>query len=121
VRALVREHRVHSEQLVQPLFVAERSDEAGAIEAMPGIARLELDETVAAARRTLRARRQSVLLFGIPAAKDDRASSSYDRDGIIQRAIRSIKAAVAGDRRDGRPVLLRIYGARSLRHSERER
>ena len=94
VRALVREHRVHIEQLVQPLFVAERSDEAGAIDAMPGIARLELDETVATARELFALGIKSVLLFGIPAAKDDRASSAYDRDGIIQRAIRAIKDAV---------------------------
>jgi porphobilinogen synthase len=77
---------------VQPLFVAERDEDAGPIVSMPGIARLTLDDTVAAARELFVLGIKSVLLFGIPAAKDDVASSSYDPDGIVQRAIRAIKA-----------------------------
>jgi porphobilinogen synthase len=94
VRALVREHRVALEQLVQPLFVAERASDAGPIAAMPGIERFELDGAVAEARELLALGIKSVLLFGIPANKDAAASSSYDPDGIVQRAIRSIKAAL---------------------------
>ncbi|MFZ0031222.1 MAG: porphobilinogen synthase [Candidatus Cybelea sp.] len=94
VRALVREHRVAIEQLVQPLFVAELASDAGAIDAMPGIARYQLDGVVAEARELFALGIQSVLLFGIPARKDDRASGAYDPDGIVQRAIRAIKAAL---------------------------
>ncbi|MBV8066481.1 MAG: porphobilinogen synthase, partial [Candidatus Eremiobacteraeota bacterium] len=94
VRALVREHRVAVEQLVQPIFVAERSRDAGPIEAMPGIERFELEAAVAHARELFTLGIKSVLLFGIPASKDAAASSSYDPDGIVQRAIRTIKAAL---------------------------
>jgi porphobilinogen synthase len=94
VRALVREHRVHVEQLVQPLFVAERSHDAGPIGAMPAIERLELDAAVAHARELFALGIKSVLLFGIPARKDSAASSSYDPRGIVQRTIAAIKSAL---------------------------
>ncbi len=92
VRALVREHRVHVEQLVQPLFVAERAGDAGPIASMPGIARLELGEAVAEARGLFAMGIKSVLLFGIPAEKDATASSSCDPGGIVQATIRAIKS-----------------------------
>ncbi len=87
VRSLVRENRVHVEQLVQPLFVVENASDAGPIEAMPGIARLRLAEAVAEARELFALGIKSVLLFGIPEHKDAVASSNYDADGIVQRAI----------------------------------
>ncbi len=95
VRSLVRENRVHVEQLVQPLFVVERPGDAGPIEAMPGIARLQLADAVAEARELSALGIRSVLLFGVPAQKDAIASSAYDADGIVQRAIREIKTSVA--------------------------
>ncbi|MGC1381558.1 MAG: porphobilinogen synthase [Candidatus Baltobacteraceae bacterium] len=91
VRSLVRENRVYVEQLVQPLFVVERASDAGPIASMPGIARLELDATVAAARELFELGVKSVLLFGLPAHKDATASSNYDPEGIVQRAIRALK------------------------------
>lgn len=94
VRALVREHRVASEQLVQPLFVVERRSDAGPIEAMPGIERFTLDAAVSEARELFAAGIKSVLLFGIPEAKDAVASSSFDPEGIVQRTIRAIKNAL---------------------------
>lgn len=94
VRALVREHRVASEQLVQPLFVVERPSDAGPIEAMPGIERFTLDAAVREARELFAAGVKSVLLFGIPEAKDAVASSSFDPEGIVQRTIRAIKNAL---------------------------
>jgi porphobilinogen synthase len=94
VRGLVREHRVHLEQLVQPLFVAELPGDAGPIASMPGIARFELDAAVAEVRELFGLGIKSVMVFGIPAGKDAVASSSYDPEGIVQRAIRSFKAAV---------------------------
>ncbi len=94
VRALVREHRVHVEQLVQPLFVVERARDAGPIESMPGIARLDLEATVAEATELFAVGVRSVLLFGIPARKDAVGSSAYDPDGVVQRAIRALKQAL---------------------------
>ena len=79
---------------MQPLFVVERSSDAGPIAAMPGIARFDLDGAVSEARELFGLGIKSVLLFGIPAEKDDTASSSYADDGIVQRAIRSLKSAL---------------------------
>ena len=94
VRALVREHRVSVEQLVAPLFVAERAGDAGPIAAMPGISRLTLGGAVNEARELFALGIRSVLLFGIPAHKDAVASSNYDSGGIVQQSIGAIKSAL---------------------------
>ncbi len=94
VRSLVREHRVHVDQLVQPLFVVERASDAGPISAMPGIERFELEGAVREARALFDLGIKSVLLFGIPAGKDENASSAYAQDGIVQCAVRALKSAL---------------------------
>jgi porphobilinogen synthase len=94
VRALVREHRVHLEQLVAPVFVTERTADAGPIDAMPGIERYTLDATVAQARELFALGIKSVLLFGVPAQKDGVASSAADPEGVVQSTIRAIKTAL---------------------------
>jgi porphobilinogen synthase len=92
LRELVREHRVAVEQLVQPLFVVERNTDAGAIASMPGIERYTVDGVVDECRTLDALGIHSVLLFGIPAHKDAKASANYDPKGVVQRAIRAIKA-----------------------------
>ncbi len=119
VRALVREHRVNVEQLVQPLFVVERDADAGPVEAMPGIERLSLAGAVAEARALWELGIKSVLLFGIPASKNATASSSYDPDGIVQRTIRAIKSALPEMLVHRRSVRLRIHRSRALRDPRR--
>ena len=94
MRSLVREHRLAIEQLVQPLFVVERREDAGAIEAMPGIARFELERAVDEARELHALGLRSLLLFGIPASKDAGATSAYAPDGIVQRCARAIKSEI---------------------------
>jgi len=96
LRAAVREHRIHLDQLVQPLFVVERDADAGPIASMPGVARLTVDRTVEECRELAGLGINAVLLFGIPAHKDAVGSSNYAPDGVVQRAIRAIKAAVPG-------------------------
>jgi porphobilinogen synthase len=94
VRGMVREHRVHLDQLMQPIFIAEREIDAGPIESMPGISRLSPDSVVRQARELFTLGIKSILLFGIPAHKDALASSNYDPNGIVQYSIRAIKSAV---------------------------
>ncbi|MBV8196678.1 MAG: porphobilinogen synthase [Candidatus Eremiobacteraeota bacterium] len=94
VRALVREHRIALDQLVQPIFVAERAQDAGPIEAMPGISRLQVHEAVDYAREIHALGIKSVLLFGIPAEKDAVATGSYASDGVVQETIRTLKRAL---------------------------
>lgn len=91
---MVREHRVHVDQLVQPLFIVERREDAGPIDSMPGIARFDLGGAVAEARELYASGVKSVLLFGIPERKDPVASTAYDADGIVQRAIAALKTAL---------------------------
>jgi porphobilinogen synthase len=93
IRAMVREHHVRLESLVQPLFVVERDSDAGAISSMPGISRFTVDGVVAECRELEALGIGSVLLFGIPESKDAVASGNYDPNGVVQRAIRAIKAA----------------------------
>ena len=94
MRELVREHRLGIEHLVQPLVVVERDEDAGPIESMPGISRKTLDGAVSEARELCALGIKSVLLFGVPARKDPVASSSYDPEGIVQRTISALKAAL---------------------------
>jgi porphobilinogen synthase len=94
VRSLVREHRVAVDQLVQPLFIVERAEDAGPIQSMPGIARLQLHEAIQESRELFGLGVKSVLLFGVPATKDAVASSAFAADGIVQRALAAIKTSV---------------------------
>jgi porphobilinogen synthase len=94
VRAMIREHAVRVDALVMPMFVVARESDAGPISSMPGISRLTLEQAVAEARELYALGVRSVLLFGIPDRKDAVASSNYDPNGIVQRTIAAIKAAV---------------------------
>lgn len=91
-RALVRETRLHSQQLIMPLFISEELTAPKEISAMPGQYQLSLDclpneiETLSALGI------QAVLLFGIPKHKDACGSESFNDEGIIQQAIRKIRA-----------------------------
>jgi porphobilinogen synthase len=94
VRALVREHAVRLDALVMPLFVVARATDAGPISSMPGVHRFTLEQAVDEARELHALGVRGVLLFGIPEFKDATGSGNYDPNGIVQRAIAAIKAAV---------------------------
>ena len=93
VRALVRETRLHAGDLIAPLFVVEGRDRRHEISSMPGVFQLSLEHLLAEIGRLSGSGIGAVLLFGIPDHKDDVASGAYDEDGIVQRAVRAIKAA----------------------------
>jgi porphobilinogen synthase len=88
----VRETRLSVHDFVLPLFVSEKITRRRAIASMPGVFQFSLQEIVEQARRAQDAGLQAILLFGIPAEKDERASGAYAEDGIVQRAARAIKA-----------------------------
>ena len=94
MRALVREHRIDPEQLVQPLFVVENNDAAGPIASMPGIERFTVESAVREAMTLDALGLGSVLLFGIPENKDANATSNYDPNGVVQRTASEIKRAL---------------------------
>ena len=92
LRTLVREHRVTVDRLVQPLFVVERSADAGPIGSMPGIERYTVEGAAHEAATLAALGVRSVLLFGIPETKDATASRNADPNGVVQRAAAAIKA-----------------------------
>jgi porphobilinogen synthase len=93
LRGLVRETDLSVDHLVYPLFVTHGSDRREPIEAMPGIERLTISHLEAEAGEIAELGIPAVLLFGIPADKDDVASGAYDPEGIVQLAVRALKQA----------------------------
>lgn len=94
LRGLVRETHLSVEQLVYPLFIAEGLREPREIASMPGIMQWPLDHIGREVERVAGLGIAAVLLFGIPGEKDEVGSQAYAAQGIIQQAIRRIKAAV---------------------------
>lgn len=91
--ALFAEHHLRADQLIAPLFVDEGATAPVPLPSMPG-QRRETPGTVAdAATRIHSAGIGAVLLFGVPLEKDPAASSAYDDAGVVQEAIRRIRAA----------------------------
>jgi porphobilinogen synthase len=94
LRGLVRETHVAPGQLMYPLFVTDAASAPRAVASMPGVSQWPVDLVAAEAEAAFRLGIPSVLLFGIPAAKDAAGSGSHAANGVVQRAVRAIKAAV---------------------------
>jgi porphobilinogen synthase len=92
IRALVRETRVVPEQLIYPLFVTSGTQIRNEIPSMPGVYHISLDQLEEETAELKKLGIRSVLLFGVPDAKDETASSAYDENGIVQQAIRRLKS-----------------------------
>ena len=93
LRALVRETRLHPEMFVCPVFVRPGRGVREPIPSMPDQYRLSVDQLAAEADELRRLGISSVLLFGLPEAKDASGSGAYDEDGIVQRAIRALRSS----------------------------
>jgi porphobilinogen synthase len=93
LRDLVRETELSVSHLVYPMFVELGTDSRTPIEAMPGIERLSISHAVEEAGEAEALGIPAVLLFGIPAQKDEQASGAYDDEGVVQLAVRAIKEA----------------------------
>ena len=94
MRSLVRETHLQPSNFILPLFVVEGEGIRKPINSMPGNAQLSIDELVKEAEDARAHGIGGVILFGIPAEKDDEATGNYDPDGIVQRACRAIKREV---------------------------
>src|ERR1700683_3765958 len=93
LRGLVQETRLAPADFVYPMFVAHGLDRREPIEAMPGIDRLSIAHAVAEAGEAHALGIPAVLLFGLPATKDDEGSGAWDDEGVVQLATRAIKEA----------------------------
>jgi len=94
IRALVRETRLSTDDLVYPLFVVHGEGRREPIGSMPGQYRLSVDQLLKEARDAYGLGVRAVLLFGVPEAKDELGSEAYSDEGIVQRAIRALKDAL---------------------------
>lgn len=95
-RQMVRETALSPADFIYPLFVVEGRDRREEIGSMPGQYRLSVDLLVKEAAEIKSLGIPAVILFGIPAKKDERGSSGYDPNGIVQRAIKAVKDQVPG-------------------------
>ncbi len=91
LRKLVRETSVRVTDLIYPLFVEEGHNIKREIDAMPGVHRFSPDRLAPEVEEIARLGIPGVLLFGIPADKDERGSSALDAGGVIPQAIETIK------------------------------
>ena len=69
IRSMVRESRVHADQLIYPIFVVEGEDQINPIGSMPGINQFSLDHLLEEVERAVSVGIKSIILFGIPAEK----------------------------------------------------
>jgi porphobilinogen synthase len=88
----VRETKLSAHDFVLPLFVSEKLESRRQIASMPGVFQLPPAEIAEEAKRAHALGLQGVLLFGIPTEKDERASSAYAENGVVQEAVRAVKA-----------------------------
>ena len=93
LRDLVRETELSPRHLIQPLFVVANEGTREPVASMPGIDRLSINELVEEAGAVQAAGVPGVILFGIPAAKDEVGSGAYDDEGVVQLAVRALKEA----------------------------
>jgi len=91
---MVRETSLAPSDFILPLFVMEGRGQRRPVASMPGVFNLSVDEAVKEARAAFELGVPSIILFGLPDTKDATGSASSHPDGIVQRAIREIKAAV---------------------------
>ena len=93
---MVSETRLGPEHLVLPLFTCAGQGIRKPIGSMPGVFQLSAEEVVKEAEAAMGAGVPAVLLFGIPEAKDARASGAYAADGVVQKAVRLLKRELPG-------------------------
>jgi porphobilinogen synthase len=92
LRAMVRETHLHVEDLIYPIFVVEEKGVKREVPSMPGIYQFSLDRLNEEMDEVVQLGIKSVIVFGVPAEKDEVGSQAYCEHGIVQEAIRQIKA-----------------------------
>lgn len=94
IRRLVEETRVVPQNLILPLFVVPGTGVRRPVGSMPGVFQTSIDELVRDAEEAASLGVGAVLLFGVPAEKDERGTSGYADDGVVQQAVAALKREV---------------------------
>jgi porphobilinogen synthase len=92
LRSLVRETHLHPGALIYPLFLCPGQGIRKEIGSMPGVFNLSIDEAVKEAEACAALGLGGLLLFGLPAQKDEQATGAYAADGIVQQGLRALKS-----------------------------
>ncbi len=92
LRALVRETRLTPDDVIAPLFACPGEGIVRPVDGLPGIAQRSVDALVEEARDLRGLGVRAVLLFGIPAEKDETGSGAWHEEGIVQQALRALRA-----------------------------
>src|SRR3954465_9505539 len=93
LRGLIRETELTPSHMIYPMFVELGEESRTPIESMPGVDRVSINSAVDDAGEALELGIPAVLLFGVPAVKDEQGSGAYDDEGVAQLAVRAIKEA----------------------------
>ena len=96
LRALVRETRLSLDDVVMPLFACPGEGVVRPVTGLEGIAQRSVDELVREAAELHALGVRAALLFGVPEEKDEEGSGAWEADGIVQRAVRALRAEVPG-------------------------
>lgn len=94
IRNMIRETHLTKDDLIYPMFAVPGENVRNEIRSMPGVYNLSIDKLVEECKEVAGLGIPAVILFGIPEHKDEQGSEAYDPNGIIQRAVRAIKAEV---------------------------
>jgi porphobilinogen synthase len=95
LRALVRETAVEPGDLIYPLFLCPGEGVRREVSSMPGVFNLSVDEAVREAEEAAQLGLGGLLLFGLPATKDEQATGAWDENGIVQKGLRALKETAA--------------------------
>lgn len=94
VRDLVRETSLSKDDLIYPMFIAFGKNIRNEVKSMPGVFQLSIENAVEECKELVSLGIKGIILFGIPEHKDEQGSDAYSDTGIIQTAVRAIKAEV---------------------------
>lgn len=94
VRDLVRETKLSKNDLIYPMFITHGENIKNEVKSMPGVFQLSIENAIEECKELVNLGIKAIILFGIPEHKDEVGSDAYSETGIIQRAIRAIKAEV---------------------------
>ncbi len=91
IRDWVSETQLHPKNIILPYFAVEGKGVKEPIKSMPGVYHLSIDNLLKDINEAQKTGIRAILLFGIPKAKDNRGSQAYKKDGIVQKAVRTVK------------------------------
>lgn len=97
IRRLVTEHRLSTSDLILPVFIREDLTEPAPIASMPGVVQHTADSLKQAASRAAEQELGGIMLFGIPARRDHSGSAALDPKGVLNTALRDVRAEVGDD------------------------